>query len=309
MEKKQLHMPVLFIVFNREDTVRQVFEEIRKAKPEQLFLASDGARTDKPGEAEKCESIRQFVVNAIDWDCDVKTLFQDKNLGCGMGVKTAIDWFFENVEEGIILEDDCLPHQDFFLFCQDLLEYYRDDARISCISGNNFDVDTNFGDDSYYFSRQPNTWGWASWRRAWKTFDFEMKTFPEFKQRKFIAMLFSHKYIQKRWLEIFEKVYNKDPIFNAWDIQWTYAAFINNTLSITPLVNMISNIGVESTHEMKSKLMNMPTFGIKQIKHPSIMTVNTNADKILFDKVIADVNIFIKIYKKIKQVNIQRKII
>jgi len=306
MKNKKLHTPVLFIVFNREDTVRQVFEEIRKAKPEQLFLASDGARTDKPGEAEKCESVRQFIMNSIDWDCDVKTLFQDKNLGCGIGVKTAIDWFFENVEEGIILEDDCLPHQDFFLFCQELLEYYRNDTRISCISGNNFQSEKIYDDNSYYFSRYSNTWGWASWRRAWNLFDFGMKTFPEFKKKKYIMQLFPCKYVQKRWMEIFEKVYNKDSSFSAWDIQWTYAAFSNNILSISPQVNMVSNIGIECTHEMTSALMNVPRFGIDQIKHPSIMIINTVADQILFDKAIADVNVLVKIYRKIRKLFIKK---
>jgi len=301
MKNKPLSTPVLFIIFNREDTVRQVFEEIRKAKPEQLFIAADGARADKPGEAERCEAVRQVVVNGIDWKCDVKTLFQDKNLGCGLGVKTAIDWFFEDVEEGIILEDDCLPHQDFFLFCQELLEYYRDDTRISCISGNNFQFGKKYDDTSYYFSRYSNTWGWATWRRAWNLFDFDMKTFPEFKKRKDITQLFPYKYVQRRWENIFEKVYNKDSSFSAWDIQWTYTAFSNKTLSITPQVNMVSNIGVECTHEMSPELMNIPTLGIEQIKHPPVMLINTAADQILFDKAIADVNVFIKIYKKVRK--------
>ena len=293
--------PVLFIIFRRMDTAQKVFNEIRKAKPEMLFVAADAARPGKPGESEQCEKLRNWVIENIDWECELKTLFQEKNLGCGMGVKTAIDWFFENVEEGIILEDDCVPHQDFFYFCSELLEYYRYDTRITCISGNNFQFGREYGDASYYFSRYPNTWGWASWRRAWKIFDFDMKTFTEFKKEKIITRLFPEKYIQKRWLDLFQKVYNKNPNFSVWDIQWTYAAFINNTLSISPQNNMVSNIGTDSTHEMKNKTMKMPIRGISNIKHPDIMVINTFADKIIFNLAIIEKNIFVRVFNKIRK--------
>lgn len=296
-----METPVLFIIFKRIDTTQRVFNEIRKAKPNLLFVAADAARADKPSEVEQCENLRSWVLENIDWECEVKTLFQEKNLGCGLGVKTAIDWFFENVEEGIILEDDCLAHQDFFCFCQNLLEHYRHDTRISCISGNNFQFGKKYGDESYYFSRYSNTWGWATWRRAWKMFDFDMKSFPEFKEKKIITRLFSQKYIQRRWLDLFQKVYDKNSNFSVWDIQWTYAAFINNTLAITPQTNMISNIGVDSTHEMKDKLMEMPTQGISEIKHPVMMVINTPADKMTFDQTIANKNILAKIFNKVKK--------
>ncbi len=291
---------VLFIVFKRIETTQKVFNEIRKAKPALLFVAADAGRTENPGEVEQCEKLRNWVIKNIDWECEVKTLFQEKNLGCGLGVKTAIDWFFANVEEGIILEDDCLPHQDFFHFCQKMLKYYRYDTRITCISGNNFQFGKKYGDESYYFSRYPNTWGWATWRKAWEMFDFDMKSFPEFKEKKIIEQLFPQKYIQKRWLDLFQKVYDRNLNFSVWDIQWTYATLINNTLSITPQSNMVSNIGIESTHEMKDKIMKMSTRGISEIKHPSMMVVNIDADKITFDQTIADNNILIRIFNKIK---------
>ena len=133
-----LKSPVLFLVFNRPDTTRRVLEAIRQAQPSQLFIAADGPREGKSGEAEKCADVRRIVNEGIDWDCEVKTLFRDKNLGCKVAVSRAIDWFFEHVEEGIILEDDCLPHPTFFRFCEELLNKYRDDERIGQISGDNF---------------------------------------------------------------------------------------------------------------------------------------------------------------------------
>ena len=123
------------MVFNRPDTTKQVFETIRKARPAQLFVAADGPRENRPDEAEKCAEVRRIVDNGIDWDCKVHRLYRDKNLGCKIACSSAIDWFFEHVDEGIILEDDTLPHPTFFQFCEELLKRYRDDERIMLISG------------------------------------------------------------------------------------------------------------------------------------------------------------------------------
>jgi hypothetical protein len=171
--------PVLFLIFNRPNTTEQVFEAIAKAKPRCLFVAADGPRTDKEGEAEKCQAVRD-IIKRVDWDCEVKTLFREQNLGCKEAVSSAITWFFEQVEEGIILEDDCLPSDSFFSFCAELLEKYRDDKRIMMISGDNFQDGIQRGDASYYFSSVPWIWGWATWRRAWRLYDREMQTFPSF---------------------------------------------------------------------------------------------------------------------------------
>ena len=161
MGEFKLETPVLFLVFNRPDTTAQVFEAIRQAKPPRLYVASDGAREDKEGELEKVKQVRE-IVSQVDWNCEVKTLFRDKNLGCKIAVSSAIDWFFEQEEMGIILEDDCLPHPTFFRFCQELLERYRDDERIGMISGNNFQFGRKCTDYSYYFSMYSHIWGWAS---------------------------------------------------------------------------------------------------------------------------------------------------
>jgi len=199
--------PVLFLIFNRPNTTQKVFNAIRQAKPKQLFVAADGPRKGKEGEKEKYEQARE-IIEQVDWNCEVRTLFREKNLGCKIAASSAIDWFFENVDEGIILEDDCLPSQSFFRFCQELLEYYRDDTRIMMISGNNFQFGKVRGEGSYYFSKYAHVWGWATWRRAWKHYDVNMKNFEDFLKSNQIINIFKIKQQQKYWMKILQLVYD-----------------------------------------------------------------------------------------------------
>ena len=151
MDTFKLTTPVAFIIFNRPDTTRIVFEEIKKAKPEKLLIIADGPRNNKPGEKERCAETRAIVEN-IDWECEVLRNYSDKNMGCKNRVASGLNWVFENVEEAIILEDDCLPDQSFFRYCQELLEKYRDDKRIMLIAGDNMLFENNKQKYSYYFS-------------------------------------------------------------------------------------------------------------------------------------------------------------
>ncbi|MCS7029805.1 MAG: nucleotide-diphospho-sugar transferase, partial [Bacteroidia bacterium] len=191
---------VLFLVFKRLDTTKKVFEVIRKAKPPRLYIAADGPRDWVEGEAEKVKMVREYLMNNIDWDCEVKTLFRDKNLGCGRAVSEAITWFFEHEEMGIILEDDTVPSLSFFWFCEELLKKYKDDKRIGMISGNNFQDGIKRGDGDYYFSIYNHIWGWATWRDRWEGYDFELDSF---KDDKFIEELFVNKKAIKYWKNIF----------------------------------------------------------------------------------------------------------
>lgn len=277
--------PILFLIFNRPDTTEKVFQEIRKQKPKYLYVAADGPRSDKEGEAEKCRQTRE-IINRIDWDCEFKTLFREKNLGCKIAVSSAINWFFENVEEGIILEDDCFPSESFFNFCEILLEKYRCDTRVMHISAEN-PLDDSFGEASYYFSKIPHIWGWASWRRAWQKYDVEFQDFEGFIQNNLIENVFPEKYAQKYWNKIFSRV--KDGKINTWDYQWTYTLFVNNGLSINPNLNMISNIGfgVEgATHtDVSEKCANRQTFKITEIIHPKfILSDKTAVNMILKER-------------------------
>jgi len=172
--------PILYLAFNRIDSVKRTFPEICKAKPAQLFIGCDGPRTGE--EQEKTDEVRKYILDNIDWDCDVKTLFRDDNIGCKYAVAGAIDWFFSHVEEGIILEDDCLPDPTFFRFCDEMLERYRDDDKVMNIGGSNilgeFQVTNNLEmDDNYLFSTHFFCWGWATWKDSWEKMDLEMDNY------------------------------------------------------------------------------------------------------------------------------------
>jgi hypothetical protein len=261
---KPLKSPVLFLVFNRPDTTKRVFEAIRQARPLQLFVAADGPRENKPGEVERCKEVRKIVHDGIDWNCKVKTLFRDKNLGCKVAVSSAINWFFEHVEEGIILEDDCLPHPTFFRFCEELLNKYQDDERIGQVSGDNFQFGKRCTEYSYYFSRYNHVWGWATWRRVWKNYDVDMKFWPEIRDSGWLQGWLENKKLAKYWTRIFENMYRGK--IDTWDYQFTFGCWIQNYLTILPNVNLVSNIGCYSgTHATrgKGKSANIPTEAMK----------------------------------------------
>ncbi len=273
-----MNTPVLFLIFNRPDVTQRVFNAIRLAKPRQLFVSADGARTDNKTDAEKCAETRA-VIKQVDWDCEVKTFFRDQNLGCRRAVSSGIDWFFQNVEEGIILEDDCLPHSDFFNFCETLLEKYRNEPKVMHITGGNFQSGKQRGSASYYFSGISHIWGWASWRRAWQKYDVDMKDYPEFLKRNKEHSVFSNRKAEKYWLFLFNRVYNKA---DTWDYQWTYAVMKNGGLCIIPNVNLISNIGFgdNATHASKKNdpMANIPVHPLKEITHPEALEITEAAD-------------------------------
>jgi len=298
-----LTTPVLFLIFNRPDTTHKVFNAIRQAKPKQLFVAADGPRPDKEGEIEKCQKARQ-IATSVNWDCEVKTLFRDRNLGCKIAVSSAIDWFFENIEEGIILEDDCLPSQSFFWFCQELLEYYRSDTRIMMVSGDNFQFGNIRGEGSYYFSKYAHIWGWATWRRAWKHYDVNMKNFKDFLKSNQVINIFSIKQQQKYWMNVFQKVYNNE--INTWDYQWAYTCFINNGLCIMPNVNLVSNIGFSKealhTKDGDSIFSKMEAKEITEVIHPEFVLADQEADLLTSKLCFGNKSIFERVKNKMLRI-------
>lgn len=303
MGDMRLKVPVLFLIFNRPDTTRRVFEAIRQAKPVRLFVAADGPREDRQGEAEKCAQVRSIIEN-VDWDCEVVTLFREKNLGCRKAVSSAIDWFFEKTEEGIILEDDCLPSQSFFMYCQELLEYYRNDTRIMQISGSNFfksDIE-----ESYFFSKYGPIWGWATWKRAWKYYDVTMRFWPEIKLKKMhYDFCFDEDEVKARE-DIFDSVYN--GAIDTWDYQWVFAKLVNNGLSITPIENLISNIGFseDATHTTSKgdKRENLERKELVfPLVHPPFMLKNYEMDRKHFEtflkKSVSKKDVFLNLIERL----------
>jgi hypothetical protein len=272
--------PVVFLIFNRTDTTEKVFETIRQVKPPKLLVVADGPRQDKVGEAEKCTAARA-IIDRVDWECEVLTNYSEVNLGCKIRVSTGINWVFEQVEEAIILEDDCLPHPSFFRFCEELLEYYRHDTRIMAICGNNYIFGGSHTTDSYYFSRDFHCWGWACWKRAWQHYDHEMKLWLQIRDKGWLKDIFQDKNTVTYWEYILQSVYNNQ--IDSWAYRWMFTCWIQNGLSILPNVNLISNIGYgkDATHTIKqSPLSNMPVSAMNfPIQHPLFMIRDTKVDR------------------------------
>lgn len=292
----QFSVPILFIIFNRPDTTQIVFDQLKKIKPKKLYVAADGPRRSKVGEAEKCTLTRN-IINMINWDCEVKKLFNDENLGCKKAVSNAITWFFENEEQGIILEDDVVPNQSFFYFCSELLEYYKDDNSVMHISGNNFFYNKIKLSTSYYFSIYPHIWGWATWRRAWKLFNPDIPDFPEYKSENLISITLNQSKEKKYWLRKFELVYNNQV--DTWDYQWLYTIWKNRGLCITPAKNLATNIGFgeDATHTVNrnSKLADLPAEEILSIIHPTEKNISEKLDRLTFRKIH-----YLSLFDKIK---------
>lgn len=299
-ENKQLKTPVLFLIFNRLDTTKQVFEAIKKAKPSKLYVAADGARENKEGEKEKVEAVRNYVMQNIDWDCEVKTLFREKNLGCKYAVSSAITWFFENEEQGIILEDDCLPSQSFFWYCEELLNRYKDDMRVWHISGHK---PIYLGRDkfSYNFSRFTQIWGWATWANRWKYYDVEIKKFN--KDLLYKYEFFREDYENASREKILENVVNGN--INTWDYQWNFTVRINNGMAIRPAVNLVANIGFGegATHTVNKNLeveLNKAQEIEFPLAHPDFMMIYKENDKIFGEKNL-DQRFFTRLKNKLKR--------
>lgn len=280
MIEKQFDVPILLVIFNRPDTTAIVFNEIKKIRPKHLYIAGDAAREDKKEEQGAVKQVRDYIKESVDWPCVVKTLYHEKNVGCRTAVSSAVTWFFDNVEEGIILEDDCVPNPTFFDFCKLMLEKYRDDERIMHIGGSNFQQGKKRGNASYYFSRYNHIWGWATWRRAWKHYDVDMKDYPEFMKSEKIKEIWPKKTIQNIWLKKFESVYEKR--LDTWDYQWTYAIWKRSGVCILPNRNLVSNIGfgAGATHTKRKDIYaDMPRYSLKEILHPESIEINTKADE------------------------------
>ena len=270
--------PVLFLIFNRPDTTQKVFDEIRKAKPEKLYIAADAPRTEN--EKTICLQTRA-IIDQVNWNCEVKTLFRENNLGCQKAISSAIDWFFKHEELGIILEDDCVPSSSFFSFCSELLDRYKKDSRIMMISGNNFQDGQWHGNGSYYFSQTLKISGWATWRRAWNQIDLEMAQIKDFRTLSAIDEVFADENVALAWRLAF--AYTRFKKVNSWAYPWIYTLFVQNGLSITPNKNLVTNIGfgANSTHttNIHSKFANVPAEELNDLIHPSSIYLNKAADQ------------------------------
>ena len=271
--------PVAFIIFNRPAATRQVLNAIRVARPQQLYVIADAPRSNHPDDIAKCAATRA-IIEEIDWDCQVFKNYADQNLGCGLRVSSGLDWVFQQVECAIILEDDCLPDQTFFPYCTELLAHYQDDERIMHISGNNFQFGQLRGEASYFFSHYTHMWGWATWRRAWQYYDYDIVKWTDLRSINWLESRLETPAAVANWQQIFEQMYNAK--IDTWDYQWTFACWQNNGLCIHPQVDLVTNIGFtsEGTHTIRpNQFANLPLGEIQfPLKHPVEVIRDRNAD-------------------------------
>lgn len=277
----KLTTPVAFFIFNRPDLTQQVFQSIAQAKPEKLFVVADGPRTEE--DLELCQQTRE-IIQQVNWDCQLLTNFSDRNLGCKERVASGLRWIFSEVEEAIILEDDCLPTPSFFKFCQTLLDSYRYDTRIYAISGDNFQQGQRRTDYSYYFSHYFHCWGWASWRRVWQQFEAQMQSLCKAEIQDRVSLAFENPYEQEYWIQ--QLTQTCEGKINSWAYIWFYTCLSHNGLTILPEDNLISNLGSrqDGTHtkDATNPIANLPTNDIWQIQHPLTIIRHRTADDFTF---------------------------
>lgn len=300
--------PIAMIVFNRYEKALQVFEKIRIVQPSKLFVIADGPRKNNPADIEKCKKVRS-IFDEIDWPCELIRFYSDINLGCSKRPFTGISSVFENEEEAIILEDDCLPDISFFEFCDTLLEKYKYDHRIMLISGTNINTTWYRGENSYHFSKLGGIHGWASWKRSWEKMDIEIKQWDDVIVKKLLEEKLSKRLFFFR-AKVYDSLCNNSSNVTAWDYQFGFSRLINNGLAIVPCINLIKNIGFddESTHtnDSNSKAANLMTHTMSfPLKHPQYLMEDYLYDEV-FEKVLYPLNIkflikvlFKKIIKKI----------
>lgn len=271
-------IPVALIIFNRPNVTRAVFERIRSIRPRTLMLIADGPREDRPGEPELCSQVRG-IVEQVDWPCELLKDYADTNLGCGRRVATGLDWVFETVSEAIILEDDCLPDPTFFRFCAELLERYRNEERVMQVSGSNFLFNRRHIADSYYFSRYPLCWGWATWRRAWQHFDFDLRAWK--RDRQGCLAKFDNPKERAFWLANWDNICFRRV--DTWDYQWSFACLEANGRAVIPSVNLVANIGFgsDATHTRSRAAAVRPAVGAMNfpLRHPASLGRNRKADE------------------------------
>jgi len=288
-ESFDLTTPVALFVFNRPETTARVFEAVRTARPRRLFLVADGPRPDRPDEAQRCAAVRDLV-ERVDWPCQVTRDYAEHNLGSRQRVASGIGKVLEQVEEAILLEDDCVPHPTFFRFAQELLIHHRHDARVGVISGNNFQLHRPRLPASYAYSRYPLTWGWATWRRFWRGYDESLSRWPALREQGWLADVLGDPQAERHWTSIFDRVHRRE--LDVWDYQLTFLLWAESTLSILPAVNQVTNIGFgthgTNTRDAGSFLADFPTGDLAfPLSHPAAMARDTAGDQAIEERIFS----------------------
>lgn len=283
-----LNTPVLLITFNRPTHTKRVLESILSAQPKELYVFQDGMRQGNENDTTKCLQVREIIANMTQGKpVNVHTYYSDKNWGCGAGPMTGITWFFNQVERGIVMEDDCLPHPDFYAYCEELLERYDSNEQVLFINATLY-RDRWQCEHSYDFSRYMVTGAWAGWKRTWQGFDLDLKTLDAKKFRKHVWKLTGNIVDATWWYSIVREIQQDENKKSYWDYQMQIHLFLNNALTIHPRRNLVSNIGFdgEGTHTLdnQSNRGDRPVYPILPLTHPETITVDKKRDSYCWSK-------------------------
>lgn len=280
-----MDVPILLLVWKRPIHTKRIIDSIRKLCPKKMYISADGPIKNDINNQRLVDSVRELIFKQIDWECKILTNFSNINKGCKHAVSDGITWFFKYEEEGIILEDDCLPNEDFFYFCESLLEKYRYDERIWAVCGNGYQDIKNITQDSYFFSRYADVWGWATWKRCWNKYDKDIKNWEYIKSIDLMKNIFEDSKELNFWYKIFDNLfYNGKP--DTWDYQWQYLCFINAGMICMPFVNLVKNIGFDKDATHTKDVPIIPSIEISEygrinfpIKHPTSFIRSKTCDK------------------------------
>lgn len=277
---------VLIIAWRRPCETERVIDAISRVKPRKIYFACDGARRNNNEEELKVHKTRSLT-RKIDWDCILRTRFSEENQGCKTGVNSAIDWFFQSETEGIVIEDDCIPSQDFFGFCSVMLEQYRSDKRIWSISGTRFSETMSNENDAYYFSRYTHSWGWATWKDRWDCHDKEMEDWADGETRRMVRESFPTRSEWRHWRKIWNGLYYSSKP-DTWDYQWSLSARMAGALTIIPKVSLVANIGFseDATHTAGLSYIAPKVGLLSQGGKPVDVVVDRTADDSVFNSSI-----------------------
>ena len=279
-----LRTAIAYLIFNRPRHTRETFAAIRAQRPSRLQIVADGPRAGHPTDADRCRETRE-IVGQIDWPCEVQRNYADENLGCKRRVSSGLDWVFTQVESAIILEDDCLPHPDFFPYCDALLARYATDERVAVITGNNFQDGIQRGAASYYFSKYNHCWGWATWRRAWQKYQVDMPYWPTWKNSADWRRKTPDRVERAVFSDLFDRVSRGE--IDTWDYQWTACVWHHGGLTATPNVNLVTNIGFgpDATHTVAhGDLEGAPVGELGPLTHPEQIRQDVVADAYVFNR-------------------------
>lgn len=290
--------PVAIVIFNREDKARALYSILKNVKPSKLYIIADGPRNKE--EIEKCNKTRA-VFETVEWTCEIKRNYSGKNLGCCVRPESGFTWVLQNEEYAIFLEDDCMPNEDFFRFCDEMLTRYKDDERIMQVCGTNFLSEWDCGKYSYYFAQWGSNWGWATWARAWKMYDVNMETWKDPEVKKMVKNRLG-KYVYESRIPFYDEHCCNLENITAWDHQWSYTRLINNGLSILPRKNLVTNIGsgIDATHTSNMEDNSIPAFSLDfPLRHPPYVIPDREFDKKIEERNFNAIPIYLKALRKI----------